>query len=1545
MKKMLQKIFSILLAACFVLSVVPAPAAAAGNDVTNGEYNAEGVWAPSNPSSKSYTVDGAEVTLSKTATAIGNNEFRIDLQVKTSTTTSTFTAGDAVVLVMDVSGSMAYCADCGNENRHESDCPRNEPYEDWWGREQNSEVEEDDSRMVAAQNAAASFLAAYAGTDASASRMLAIVSFQSSAKTRLDWVNVAGGAGKNSYDQARNTIYSLSADGGTNLDDGLSHALTLLNKDTVKNAASKNVIALTDGAPTKSQHYGNGTSGSADINRETATQAANVRGTGATLHTVCFGVANESTYWGGITVGEFLRESVATSGKAHNADNTAELNQAFAAITESITSGLSGSGLTVTDPMAPMISVTGGTGEHFSSPDNKTFTWKLTTDDVTENGNVTTYVYKYSYTVKLDVQDPDFKEGEFYPTNERTYLNVDDDTKLEFPVPGVQGVLPRTSVTVTKAWSDADNQDDLRPESVTVQLTKDGTPIGEKVVLNDSNGWTKTWTDQIAMSGGVTHVYSVIEEDIKDEEGNVVYTPSVTTKDNQYDLILTNTHAPEKTSVKVTKNWDDNENQDGKRPASIQVQLYADGTIKGEPVTLNEANGWSYTWTELDKNKAGVAINYTVGEVGLPEGYTGGTPIGSIAEGFTITNSYTPETTKVEGSKTWDDDNNRDQVRPESITINLLADKKEIKEVKVTPDEAGNWTWSFTGLPKYRDGGVEIVYEITEDKVDGYDTIVNGYNVTNTHEIEKTSVTVTKIWDDNNNQDGKREDILIQLYADGEECGAPITLSAKDNELIYTWKELPKFNQGVAIEYTVKELTAIEDYDKPIYGGSDGELTITNKHTPETITISGTKTWKDADDQDGIRPDEIQLKLLADGAEIASVTVKASDDWKYSISNLPKYAAGEEIEYTVEEVTVNGYDTKVDGYDITNTHTPATTKVTVVKNWDDESNLEGFRPENITIQLNANDVPVGESVTFSGEGDTWTYEFVDLPKYADQGKEIIYTVTEKEDSNYKSSISEIENGTITITNSREVELIDISVTKEWEDDSDRDGLRPDDIKLTLLANGVAVQEDVSVTGEGNTWTYTFSELPKYANGEEIVYSVTEDAVAEYETEISEIKDGKITITNTHDPKLIDVSVTKVWDDADNQDGKRPSNVEVVLYSNGEPTKYSHKLSGKYETDFYTFKDLYAFEGGEPVVYTVVEKEVPAGYESNTTGSMTDGFTITNTHVPEMIDEIKVTKVWIDAEDQDGKRPASITINLLADKEKVADIVLNDENGWSGSFNELPMYKDSKEIKYSVEEVKVDGYKSKISGSVEEGFTVTNTHEVEKIDEIEVTKVWDDADDQDGIRPEKITVNLLANGKIVASAELKATLRTIFTGDWTATFKDLDKYENGEEIVYTITENAVSGYETKITGSVENGFTVTNTHEPEMTKLDVQKFWKDDNNKEKTRADSVKITLYANGKSTGKTVTLNEKNQWFDSFENLPKYDNGKEIKYTVKEASLALYKASYSYNGTKAVVTNTLSEVPNTGDTSNVGLYLGLMGVCAVAAVALILLNKKKRNA
>mgnify|MGYP002520023351 CR=1 FL=1 len=74
------------------------------------------------------------------------------------------------------------------------------------------------------------------------------------------------------------------------------------------------------------------------------------------------------------------------------------------------------------------------------------------------------------------------------------------------------------------------------------------------------------------------------------------------------------------------------------------------------------------------------------------------------------------------------------ELRPEEITINLYADNELVDSKTVT--EADGWAWTFENLYKY-ENGEEIEYTITEDAVEGYETVVDGYNVTNTHEVEE----------------------------------------------------------------------------------------------------------------------------------------------------------------------------------------------------------------------------------------------------------------------------------------------------------------------------------------------------------------------------------------------------------------------------------------------------------------------------------------------------------------------------------------------------------------------------------------------------------------------------------------------------------------------------------------------------------------------------------------------------------------------------------------------------------------------------------------
>lgn len=390
------------------------------------------------------------------------------------------------------------------------------------------------------------------------------------------------------------------------------------------------------------------------------------------------------------------------------------------------------------------------------------------------------------------------------------------------------------------------------------ELTKNGTSYGPLTTLENglasfnlyadgTNGYAGTYTlTEISTPTGYTGLNSPITLEI-DSEGVITKVNDTVVTSGQdtdiyinnekictvinggYQLHVYNRETPAVTSRVVTKKWNDANDQDGKRPNSIQVQLKADGDDYGPAVTLNAGNSWTHTWTGLPEKRNGQEVVYTVEETGVPTGYISNTS--ESGGNFTITNSYTPETVSVRGTKTWSDGNNQDGKRPASITVNLLANGKEIAENTVTAND--DWEYEWSDLPKY-DGGTEIVYTVTEDPVSDYSTTITGYDITNSYTPGETSRTVTKAWDDANDQDGKRPaSIQVQLYADGIAYGSAVTLNGSNN-WTYTWNNLPEKQGGQTVSYTVEEVSVPTDYTVS-YSGTDG-FAITNSHTTTTST-------------------------------------------------------------------------------------------------------------------------------------------------------------------------------------------------------------------------------------------------------------------------------------------------------------------------------------------------------------------------------------------------------------------------------------------------------------------------------------------------------------------------------------------------------------------------------------------------------------------------------------------------------------------------------------------------------------------------------------
>ena len=758
------------------------------------------------------------------------------------------------------------------------------------------------------------------------------------------------------------------------------------------------------------------------------------------------------------------------------------------------------------------------------------------------------------------------------------------------------------------------------------------------------------------------------------------------------------------TEVTVTKTWDDNDNQDGVRPSTITVKLYADGVfVKEETIKANaEGNTWTYTFTKLPKYKNGTEIVYTVEEVPV-ENYEQPT---YSDDTLTIINKHIPETTEVTVNKTWNDNDDQDGVRPNSINVSLLADGKEVAKATITADE--NWTHTFTDLPKYRDHRTEIKYTVEEVPVDKYTTSINGTTITNTHTPEKTEVTVTKTWDDNNNQDGIRpKEIKVRLLANGTKVAEETIKPDENGDWTHTFTDLPKYrDHGTEIVYTVEEVP-VDKYTTSITG-----TTITNTHIPETTEVTVTKTWDDKDNQDGIRPTEITVRLLADGLveKVVKVKADANGNWSYTFKNLPKYKSGKEIEYTVDEYQVKeGYTSSVSETTITNTHIPATTEVTVTKTWEDNNNQDGIRPSTITVKLYADGVYVKDAtIEANAEGNTWTYTFTNLPKYKN-GTEIVYTVVEDEVDGYDTSVT----GT-TITNTHEPETTEVTVTKTWDDNNNQDGIRPKEITVKLYADGKYLKDQtITPNAEGNTWTYTFTDLDKKANGKDIIYTVVEDQVTGYEQ--TTYSSDTLTITNKHKPATTEVTVNKTWDDNTDQDGIRPSTITVKLYADGKylkDQKITPDANGKWT---YTFTGLDKKANGIDIKYTVVEEKVD-GYEQPVYSEDNGIITITNTHTPATT-EITVTKDWADNNNEYSIRPEEIKVQLYADGNKQGEEVsLNEGNNWSYTFKDLAQKANGENIEYTVRETtNLTGYTSTISSS-ENGYVITNTlNEIEDED--------------------------------------------------------------------------------------------------------------------------------------------------------------------------------------------------------------------------------------
>lgn len=481
------------------------------------------------------------------------------------------------------------------------------------------------------------------------------------------------------------------------------------------------------------------------------------------------------------------------------------------------------------------------------------------------------------------------------------------------------------------------------------------------------------------------------------------------------------------------------------------------------------------------------------------------------------------------------------------------------------------------------------------------------------------------------------------------------------------------------------------------------------------------------------------------------------------------------------------------------------------------------------------------------------------------------------------------------------EKIDISVRVEWNatyyPPTTVNLMANGELKDTVTLRTAEIQQDLS------EWIHVFRNLPKYDdNGKEIEYSIT------YHINDNWLKYNTVVFGNAQEGFVIksvtsrDINVNKAW------------NMIIVRVSPGTPSPTSLDFLG-HALDVMDDADT-----------------------ENTIGN-------------------------VDADDESMKSkreiPDSITVYLYADGVKIDSKKIYKADNWEGKFENVPQYADDGHtIDYTVKEDPIPGY---IAEYRDDGIIINRS-----VIDIPVKKKWV------GKRKDSVDITLYRTceteswddyGNLVKETinEEVATAELNAANNWKHTFKDVYEFylsENGQpsKYKYYVKETEIAGYDSVITGNQDDGFVITNENTIDKISIPVEKKWSGD------ILESVTVKLLANGEEV-QAIELNQANSWKHIFANLHKYDNdNNEIKYTVKEVGedngfleFGDKRFKVSYDGSEDngfIISNekfipptpTLNTPPdpktdkppvpkpNTGDESNIYLYLGLI----ISAGALI---------
>ncbi|HWP51691.1 MAG TPA: Cna B-type domain-containing protein [Clostridia bacterium] len=932
-------------------------------------------------------------------------------------------------------------------------------------------------------------------------------------------------------------------------------------------------------------------------------------------------------------------------------------------------------------------------------------------------------------------------------------------------------------VSVQKNWTDYGYDTDYRPASVEAQLESSlntgvsWSVTGSAVTLNSANNWHDGWSALPARvnstytnvsSTGTSQIIRYRASEVGGEPTGYLtptVSPSYVSISNGTSPQINIGNMLDTINFSVKKLWDDRNEYyhsrpenlaDGKTSVTVALQRKTASSADSSYTTINSVNletaadeyeSETHRWENIPRIAPdGEIYNYRVKEIKISDSdvtynnadtLTGGETYNySVSYGadsdagddifISITNTVQERDadTALTVKKVWNDNSDQDGVRPDTISIKLFRDGSQVQTVSL--NEAGDWSHTFTDLPKYKNGSTTVESEYTVSEELGSDTSYSldsgaavwdagsfTYTFNNRYDPKTMTVKATKVWaGDGTGLAGvtRPESIALTLKVRKASTGTftavttdqsgaaltnPVTVTAAGSWADVSWMNLPQRRDGELLEYQVTEAAVpgyVTGYSTAVSGtGTSGEektLIVTN--TLQKLSYTAQKVWQDA--SGATLPDDVTVALYRKTALtgyalvvqpniVATQSLTATGSWSYTWSDLLKYdASGNLYSYAVRETKISGVALDADtgraaGYELVSEADNATTHTTTITN----------RLLRHSVQVNK----------------TWNHYGYDIG-------------VEK----------------ITVQLQRYVGGV-------WTDV----GGKTMDINVGTASTAFANIQTYDLSG--SAYAYRAIEKSLTLNGGTVVNVVLDDDDNPLEGRVGAYRfvatpTGNTTaITNTL--MLVDISGSKIWADDSNYNHLRPDNLALTIKNGGvalspQPTINWPTKSGNVWQ--YTVEGLPRYNpDGTSAVYTVSET-VPTGYTATAetvSGSVSAGTgDVTGANLQNALSTFTIsgTKTWDDQSDLHGFRPSGVALTVLYDgtalaiQPKSSQIVWDTSGGntWSYTISGLPRPASAADAgKYSVKETAITGYSTAYTaGTVDpatysvSGMDITNT---------------------------------------------------------------------------------------------------------------------------------------------------------------------------------------------------------------------------------------------